>query len=118
MGIKAYGPQDDTARRAFLRESRKASDLCFAMVEDLAQRGALARVAYKSQETDLGHIWQFGVSMPITRPFWNRKGDIQPEPNSRDLAVFNRYLFDGGYIDEQDAAPVFSARVRYLAQQI
>jgi hypothetical protein len=118
MGIKAYGPQDDTARRAFLQENRKASDLCFEIVDDLRQRGAMARVAYKSQETDLGQIWQFGVSMPITRPFWNRKGDVRPEPNSPDLAVFNRYLLDGGYIQEDDAVPVFSARVRYLAQQI
>jgi hypothetical protein len=118
MGMDAYGPADGAALQEFLRQNRKASDLCFDIVEDLRQRGALARVAYKSEDTDAGKIWQFGVSMPITRPFWNRKGDIRPEPNSRDLAVFNRYLLDGGYITEDDAVPVFSARVRQLAQQL
>jgi hypothetical protein len=118
MGIKAYGPDGDAAHHEFMLRNRAASDLCFQIVADLKQQDVRACVAYKSEETEAGRIWQFGVSMPITRPFWNRKRDIRPEPNSRDLAVFNRYLLDNAYITEEDAVPVFSARVRYLAQQL
>lgn len=120
MGLPDYSPdgKNSDALNVFLKASRQASDLSFAMVEKLKMQGALARVAYKSEETEAGRIWQLGVSMPVTRPFWNRKGDIQPDPNNDQLAIFNRYLLDHNLITEEQAKPVFSARVRYLAQQL
>ena len=74
MGLPDYSPdgKNSDALNVFLKASRQASDLSFAMVEKLKMQGALARVAYKSEETEAGRIWQLGVSMPVTRPFWNR----------------------------------------------
>jgi hypothetical protein len=110
--------KDNDALDMFFRDSEGASDLSFDIVKELRMQSALAEVAYKSEETAAGRIWQFGVSMPVSRPFWNRKGDIQPEPNNDQLAIFNRYLLDNKLITEDQAKPVFSARVRFLANQL
>lgn len=120
LGLPDFGPdyEDKDALREFLMDSREASDLSFSIVKNLRARSALAEVAYKSEETAAGRIWQFGVSMPVSRPFWKRKGDIQPDPNNDQLAVFNRYLLDNKLITEGQAKPVFSARVRFLANQL
>lgn len=120
FGLPDFAPdyEDKDALRKFRVGSRGAEDLSFAIAKDLSAQGALAEVMCKSEETEAGRIWQFGVSMPVTRPFWNRKGDIQPDPNNDQLAVFNRYLLDNKLITEDQAKPVFSARVRFLANQL
>ncbi len=99
-GLPDFCPEgkDNDALDMFFRDSEGASDLSFDIVKDLRMQNALAEVAYKSEETAAGRIWQFAVSMPVSRPFWNRKGDIQPDPNNDQLAIFNRYLLDNKLI--------------------
>jgi hypothetical protein len=120
MGLPGFCPdgEGNDALDTFFQESEGARDLSFDIVKELRMQSALAEVAYKSEESAAGRIWQFAVSMPVTRPFWNRKGDIQPEPNNDQLAIFNRYLLDNKLITEDQAKPVFSARVRFLANQL
>lgn len=120
MGHPEYGVRhkDKQARLDYIKEYSKAAELARDIVTDLASQNVLARDFCKSEATDAGHIWQFGVAMPIQRPYWHSKGRYYVEPNSDQLAVFCKYLTEHQYISESDAEPVFSARVRYLAQQL